>query len=86
MSDEKTAAEPSGASGGSLAWIPVAERLPQPESRCLIWERIANPEMAMEFASWTGDRWKTHGAISSILHPSMVSHWMPLPEPPTGAK
>lgn len=67
-------------------WIPVTERLPQSESRCLVWERIPNTEMAIEFASWLGDRWKTHGAIGSVLHPSMVSHWMPLPAPPTDAK
>ena len=64
-------------------WIPVGERLPTVETRCLIWELIPNQDMAIEFASWLGDRWKTHGAISSILHPSMVSHWMPLPEPPS---
>ena len=73
-------------------WIPSSERLPTPAVRCLIATRIPGRYVIdgeprdgheIEFGEWHGDRWKKFGAPwVSILHPSMVSHWMPLPEPP----
>jgi len=84
MSDTE---EPSAASTGSLAWIPVTERLPRPGQQVLaaIPPRVWNEENQAiietldyeqkGFYSWKDDEW-----------PKGVTHWMPLPAPPTDAK
>lgn len=74
-------------------WIPVAERMPQQGVRCIIATRVpgrylidGEPKDGHEiaFGEWSGDRWKCFSTpCVSIMHPSMVSHWMPLPAPPT---
>lgn len=75
------------------AWIPVTERLPQEGVQCIIAARIpgryvidGEPQDGHEiqFGEWLGDRWKCFSIpCASIMHPSMVSHWMPMPPSPT---
>ena len=75
------------------AWIPVTERLPQEGVQCIIAERIpgryvidGEPQDGHEiqFGEWLGNRWKCFSIpCASIMHPSMVSHWMPMPPSPT---
>ena len=79
-------AEPSGASGGSLAWIPVTERLP--EKGCAVLGFRA------KYTRWDdnayGMAWRE---IDNESTPRLrwnecgrPTHWMPLPAPPTDAK
>ena len=74
MDNEKNAAEPSGASGGSLAWIPVTERLPPPEVEVLVFS--GDYDSGTHVASRDSD---------GLWFPG-VTHWMPLPAPPTSDK
>jgi hypothetical protein len=74
-------------------WMSVNERLPEEGVRCIIAARrpgryVIDGEPKdgheIEFGEWHGNRWKCFsGPGMAIYHPSMVSHWMPLPEPPT---
>jgi hypothetical protein len=74
-------------------WIPVGERLPDDGVRCIIAMRIpgrfvidGEPKDGYEiaFSEWHGNRWESVSPRGkTTLHPSMVRHWMPLPEPPT---
>lgn len=80
MTDEKTNDEPSGASGGSLAWIPVTERLPGEYEHVLGWNRgWCRPA---EVWRNTGGEWRG-GDYESV---GRITHWMPLPAPPTDDK
>ena len=85
MTDEKNEDEPSGASGGSLAWIPVTERLPDERAPYLL---VVYEETGRQIVTsgeyegnghWTPD-------YNPMLPDEMVTHWMPLPAPPTDAK
>jgi len=85
MTDEKTNAEPSGASGGSLAWIPVTERLPE-EGRLVLWYR---PDERWPVT--TGRFERPHhvdegGDLCVPFSEGRYTHWMPLPAPPADAK
>lgn len=74
-------------------WISVSERLPDEGVRCIIAMRIpgrfvidGEPKDGYEiaFSEWHGNRWESVSPRGkTTLHPSMVRHWMPLPEPPT---
>ena len=73
-------------------WISVSERLPEEGVRCMMATRVPGRYVIdgeprdgheIEFGEWHGDRWKFFAIpCVSIMHPSMVSHWMPLPPPP----
>lgn len=73
-------------------WIPVSERLPEQDAWCVIAIRVlgrysgqrpASPGIEADLGKWQGNQWKTlSGPGKTILHPSIVTHWMPLPEPP----
>jgi hypothetical protein len=73
-------------------WIPVSERRPAEGVRCIIAVRVPGRYIIdgepkdgyeIEFGEWHGNSWKSFaGPGKTTLHPSMVSHWMPLPEPP----
>ena len=72
MTDEKNSAEPSGASGGSMAWIPVTERLPGRNVHVIARCRGGQ---AMEYLYADG-RFFRHG------EERRVTHWQHFPEPP----
>jgi hypothetical protein len=60
-------------------WIPVAERLPDEGERVLAWDNDFNEsEVAIYYAH---DGWGCDASISLN-----VTHWMPLPAPPTARK
>ena len=73
-------------------WVPVSVRLPQEGVRCIVATRIPGRYVIagqpkdgheIEFGEWNVDRWKCFAIpCVSIMHPSMVSHWMPLPTLP----
>ena len=73
-------------------WISVSDQMPQEGIRCIIATRVPGRYVIdgepkdgheIEFGEWTGDRWKCFSIpCVSIMHPSMVSHWMPMPETP----
>ena len=73
-------------------WIPTSERLPEQDAWCVIAIRVpgrysgkrpASPGIEADLGKWQGNQWKTlSGPGKTTLHPSMVTHWMPLPEPP----
>lgn len=73
-------------------WISVKDRMPESGVRCIIAERIPGRYVIdgepkdgheIEFGEWAGDHWKSfHHPGAWLLRPSMVSHWMPIPEPP----
>ena len=55
-------------------WIPVTERLPEPYTWVLVF--AGEHEVAVA-AFYDGAQWK-----DAILNGLIVTHWMPLPEPP----
>lgn len=57
------------------SWIPVTERLPEDECRCLVIDAAGDIEMDV-YDGEGGFRLDHQGALQ---HPS---HWMPLPEAP----
>ncbi len=60
-------------------WIPVTERLPEEGERVLAWDKDFNEsEVATYYAH---DGWGCDASISLN-----VTHWMPLPAPPTDGK
>lgn len=78
MTDEKNAAEPSGASGGSLAWIPVTERLPPDGVLVLAYRKRCDYGFRRD-GQWIDT---LYGGVLA----NGPTHWMPLPAPPTDAK
>jgi len=71
-------AEPSPASAGSTAWLPVGEQLPE-----LGIEVVALWDGVPEFASLLDDgAWWIRGGSARFT----ATHWMPIPAPPTDAK
>ena len=101
MIEPNEKAEPSGASGGSLAWIPVTERLPEEGERVLFYngnckEAYArNPHIGVCIDDGpTGT--KELRIVDLLLRqvtpnrdetwPDVeATHWMPLPAPPAAA-
>jgi hypothetical protein len=80
--------EPTGASGGSLAWIRVTERLPVPGSWCWVtngnvaWISFHEKNAA---GGWTnGDCWEDFDREVTAWFP--VGDHPPLPSPPTSSK
>lgn len=75
----------------SLEWVACAEQLPEPDKRVLVWERYSeSPFVGFQSGgTWFADcehhdaegGWGGAVVISHICQ-DLVSHWMPLPEPP----
>lgn len=58
-------------------WISVEDRLPENDDNYLVFTSDRNEK---EIATYYGDgEWLTHDLINLI---PLVTHWMPLPEPP----
>ena len=96
MSEPNEIAEPSGASGGSLAWIPVTERLPPPGFGVLIFFRAIDGDGTPSCIGCDGNGGLITVAEMDRIHGQYLwtseygdetpSHWMPLPAAPTDAK
>ena len=87
MTDEKTNAEPSGASGGSLAWIPVTERLPEEGVVVLAFLPKQGDVESGVYAAMLSKLQTLNGTFSTSFGFGFeATHWMPLPAPPTDAK
>lgn len=56
-------------------WIPVTERLPKDECRCLVFDAASDIEMDV----YDGEGTFRLERCGAMQHPS---YWMPLPEPP----
>lgn len=73
-------------------WIPVGKQMPAEDVRCIIATRIPGRYVRdgqvedgheLEFGEWAGNRWRCFcHPVPCLMHPSMVSHWMALPETP----
>ena len=65
-------------------WISVEDRLPEPDSIVLIYSAIGRPYITdalfqpNKFFMWNSREME----YLDYLHIEVVSHWMPLPEPP----
>lgn len=58
------------------AWIPVTERLPQDGAEVLAWSR-----KGFAYVDWFIDgKWQVNGLVDGKHE--VVTHWMPLPDPP----
>ena len=80
MDNTNETAEPSGASGGSLAWIPVTHGVPGEYEHVIGWRR----GWAKSAEVWlcTSGHW-----LCGDCEPAgNITHWMPLPAPPASAK
>lgn len=83
MNDEN---ERSVASSGSVAWIPVEERLPEKGRRVIFF--VDRKQTGLR-AAYVGE-YVSHSAFQSWAcyedergwSAAFVTHWMPLPEPP----
>lgn len=66
-----------------MSWISVAERLPEPDVRVLVWLSSHLPNVRIASRSWPDerDRWCWWGAAVPSRNGN-VTHWMPLPDPP----
>ena len=86
----------SPASTGSLAWIPVTERLPEPGRDVLIFFRATDGDGTPSCIGCDGngglitlaamDRIDGQHLWTSEYGDETPTHWMPLPAPPTDAK
>jgi hypothetical protein len=92
MSDDNTqdGAEPSLASAGSGAnhsaipnsWIPVTERLPDRNEIVLATDQ--DGVTVGSYSPMLDDWWTLHG--DRMAPGAVVTHWMPLPAPPSDDK
>ena len=81
--------EPSAPSRGSLAWIPVSERLPGKRCRVLVsWGITGHITMAWFRPDKKRKRflYEVDGFNDLKDSQAYITHWMPLPAPPTDAK
>lgn len=73
----------------NAGWISVTEQMPQPAVDVLIYR---GDKKRIGFASWLpiggSGCWQSEDSFFDGLGPehSSVTHWMPLPAPPTDAK
>lgn len=80
MTDEKNNAEPSGASGGSLAWISAADRLPE-RGENVLWLVDEYGGFHHTIGRMAGDKVFSDEGIQYWI--TTHTYWMPLPAPPT---
>jgi hypothetical protein len=64
-----------------MTWIPVTERLPEPNVFVLVAVEARRPRRQVYEGYFTGIFWAT--PANRMLEP--VTHWQPLPAPPEGA-
>ena len=57
-------------------WISVKDRLPEPRENPVL--------VTYDGGVWMAWKHSTHWELPSTLKTNLVTHWMPLPEPPKG--
>jgi hypothetical protein len=59
-----------------------ADRMPTEREYVLMWEV---PSLHWSVGCWWSEykQWSNRDDCEYAIHPHQVSHWMPLPEPPT---
>ena len=77
-----------------MKWIPVSERLPEPYQLVLVYEeKFAESDRRETSKGWSGTVYRPAGVRSGYLcsvgfrtegtnGKCVITHWMPLPEPP----
>lgn len=60
-------------------WIPVAKELPDDEMTVLVFSPTENEPIDITFGFHENEHWY---CAKSLHRLSVVTHWMPLPEPP----
>lgn len=67
-------------------WIPADERLPDEPGKCLVFVPTADPERPLIHVAWYEpegtDNMPGWQLLPAVLCDA-ISHWMPLPDPPT---
>ena len=98
MTEPNATAEPTGASGGSLAWIPVTERMPRRGDHVLVahrqyeWCNSRHRYIKLKTLGVGPARYwlKGHRGLQFCLSDGDVVQdavaWMPFPEPPKDSK
>ena len=68
------------------AWIPVTERLPEPWTPVLIYRPDMVSKMLVTehggYCDEDDDGWQRYG--KDLYNNPVITHWMPLPQPPKG--
>lgn len=67
-------------------WISVNERLPDVNKRVLACASILGKPFVWDAVRWNGEEWETEKEAAYEYWTPIdfpVTHWMPLPEPPT---
>lgn len=65
----------------NMEWISVNSRLPLDAERCLIFVPEHNPQIYLDgFGNFSEN---FYGFAHEFLCGTKVTHWMPIPEPPT---
>lgn len=67
-----------------MDWISVKDRLPEAEKLCLLFGR-EEYEIGRITNDGIFDIWEDY-KFSAEMEPEMITHWMPLPAPPTETK
>jgi hypothetical protein len=66
-------------------WIPETEELPEEGEEVLVWVPAHSFQniCARRPVEGKPGEWVWHDGIAGAFYPSSVTHWMPLPDPPT---
>lgn len=67
------------ARGAGDGWVACSERMPEKDTTALIWVPRC---YGLEHADWNGKTWNTYRGASKF-GTAEVTHWRPLPPPPT---
>jgi hypothetical protein len=80
--------EPTGASGGSLAWIRAGERVPDCVESVLLWLDHGDGYGSAAVGFYIeGEFWLYESENIPCREANVeATHWMPLPAPPADAK
>lgn len=65
----------ANSSNNSNGWISVKDRLPEPSDSYLLVTQKYREQRQVEYAKFENGSWRASGI-------GIVTHWMPLPEPP----
>ena len=73
-----------------MSWVSVKDRLPEPDSYCITWSPKAGFNV-LKYQYLSRNKgllgfWRTEEGGCRYVEPGEVTHWMPLPEPPSGTK